>query len=171
MTDQHAYAIIPCMSEKSKTHQSHSQSHSTPMPSRQFRRRMSAAVAGTGMLVGAIGGATVMNRVDGIREHNSNTACAVPAHDGDMLDTLEAKLGSSDDVQIYVTTGPDAPFKRNEKNTRNYYNPNNSFGLQAGDEVVVNHVDPNVCINVGGVVLAEVSPQAVVEAASQQAHS
>lgn len=145
-----------------------SHTNNQPMPPRSFRRKMAATVAGTGMLVGAASGAFVMNKIDSKREHNANPACAVSAGVGDSLSKIKTELGSSDGVQIWVTTGRDAPFKRNEKNTRNFYNPNTSSGLQAGDEVVVDHVNPKVCMNVGGVVLNEVTPHAIVEASVDQ---
>ena len=117
---------------------------------RSARNRLIATATGAGMLLGAGVGVLVKGRVDAINANNAQPACDVPVKRGTTIDGIRQNMSASGDSEVGTVHAimPNGR-ERTPKNTPNFYVAG-AMGIQPGDVLEFEHVDPAVCIAVEG---------------------
>ncbi len=126
-----------------------------PKPRRETRTTYNTrrAVVAAGLLLTAFAGKGVYDNVKDYQANQAEPICEVPVHSGDTLSGIEAKIKAAGDdvrgepVEVW-TTGPDSHKRTFETDPRTFYT--GSMGMQPGDNLRIEHVDPAACIDVGG---------------------
>lgn len=129
-----------------------------PRPPRtRLTRRGVKVVAAIAAAAGAAGTWFVTDTVSDMRENQAQPTCDVVAQATPGLDSvsgIKGRLGragdSGDGVEVYTASG-------RKRNTL-YAGPQGVptvDAIQPGDSILVRHVDPAVCLKVGGIVLPD----------------
>lgn len=131
----------------------------SPKPRRESRATYNVrrAVVAGGLLLSAFAGKGVYDNIGDERANQKQPACEVPVHSGDTIFGIQAELEAAGDyvrgdlVRVQ-TPGPDSR-ERTAQTDKHFYN--GSQGMQPGDTLIINHVDPAACEDVGGTSLRQ----------------
>lgn len=126
-----------------------------PRPlTRRFRRGMAVTLLAAGAVTGAVADHYIEGAIDKSTANNKQPACDVPVRGGDNLSVARKRItmagDSGDEAQVLI--GDSGHNVRNSNNTPGYF-LNSSMGMQPGDRVEFQHVDPNACLKAGGQVI------------------
>ena len=136
---------------------------------RQLTSGQKVGVAAVGVLSALTGGAmanAAHSRADADAINQAQPACEVTVRNGEGPSAVQARVTEAGDdvmhehVEAWTVDGSGNAVKRTPQNTPNFM-VNGSMGLQRGDKLRIDHVDPAVCIKVGA---------PIVEASQSQVH-
>ena len=126
----------------------------------RLTNRGKAVVLGGTLLVGALMGKAVDDKVDDYRANSAQPVCEIPARQGDSIDRIERRIKvAGDDVRgehVEVHAYEDGHV-RNPNDDPTFF-VNGSMALRAGDTVVIDNVEPNACVAAGGMSPIEQAP-------------
>jgi hypothetical protein len=116
------------------------------------RLKLAATVAGLGLALAT--GKVVESKVSDFADNRAQPVCEVPVQRGDTISGIESRLkAAGDDVrgekEEVWTHGPNSRQRTPDTDPNDFY-VNGQMGMQAGDTLKIEHVDPNACLEVGG---------------------